>query len=48
MPVVLVSTLTDDGKTTCGPYSLIAPFYVAGKDSQRLCEVGRREQRKGH
>ncbi len=32
MPVVLVSTLTDDGKTTCGPYSLIAPFYVAGKD----------------
>ena len=48
MPVVLVSTLTDDGKTTCGPYSLIAPFYVAGKDSQRLCEVGRREQCKGH
>ena len=32
MPVVLVSTLTDDGRTTCGPYSLIAPFYVAGKD----------------
>lgn len=48
MPVVLVSTLTDDGKTTSGPYSLIAPFYVAGKDPQRLCEVGRREQRKGH
>ncbi|MBQ4505637.1 MAG: hypothetical protein II971_00095 [Firmicutes bacterium] len=32
MPAVLVSTLTDDGKTTCGPYSLLAPFYVAGKD----------------
>ena len=32
MPVVLISTLTDDGKTTCGPYSLIQPFYVAGKD----------------
>jgi flavin reductase (DIM6/NTAB) family NADH-FMN oxidoreductase RutF len=32
MPVVLISTLTDDGKTTCGPYSLISPFYVAGKD----------------
>ena len=31
MPVVLISTLTDDGKTTCGPYSLISPFYVAGK-----------------
>ena len=32
MPAVLVSTLTDDGKTTCGPYSLLAPFYIAGKD----------------
>jgi len=31
MPVVLVSTLTDSGETTCGPYSLLAPFYVAGK-----------------
>ena len=31
MPAVLVSTLTDEGKTTCGPYSLLAPFYVAGK-----------------
>ncbi len=32
MPVVLIGTLTDDGKTTFGPYSLLAPFYVAGKD----------------
>ena len=32
MPAVLISTLTDDGKTTCGPYSLLAPFYVAGKE----------------
>jgi len=31
MPVVLVSTLCDDGQTTCGSYSLLAPFYVAGK-----------------
>ena len=31
MPAVLVSTLTDEGTTTCGPYSLLAPFYVAGK-----------------
>lgn len=31
MPVVLVGTLTDEGKTTFGPYSLLAPFYVAGK-----------------
>ncbi|MBQ6582471.1 MAG: hypothetical protein IJH77_01445 [Mogibacterium sp.] len=32
MPAVLVSTLTDDGKTTCGPYSLLAPYYIAGKE----------------
>ncbi|MBO7703434.1 MAG: hypothetical protein J6S26_03225 [Solobacterium sp.] len=32
MPAVLISTLTDDGETTCGPYSLLAPFYVAGKE----------------
>lgn len=32
MPVVLISTLTDSGATTCGPYSLIAPFYIAGKE----------------
>ncbi len=32
MPTVLISTLTDDGQTTCGPYSLIQPYYVAGKD----------------
>lgn len=32
MPTVLISTLTEDGATTCGPYSLIQPYYVAGKD----------------
>lgn len=32
MPTVLISTLTEDGKTTLGPYSLVQPYYVAGKD----------------
>ena len=32
MPTVLISTLTEDGMTTCGPYSLVQPYYVAGKD----------------
>ncbi len=32
MPTVIISTLTEDGKTTLGPYSLIQPYYVAGKD----------------
>ena len=32
MPTVLVSTLTEDGKTTVGPYSLVQPYYIAGKD----------------
>lgn len=32
MPTVVVSTLCADGSTTLGPYSLCAPYYVAGKD----------------
>ena len=32
MPTVVVSTLCEDGTTTLGPYSLCAPYYVAGKD----------------
>ncbi|MBR0063532.1 MAG: hypothetical protein IJP67_05150 [Oscillospiraceae bacterium] len=32
MPTVLISTLTPEGKTSVGPYSLIAPYYVAGKE----------------
>ena len=32
MPTVLVSTLTVDGVTSLGPYSLLQPYYVAGRD----------------
>ena len=32
MPTVIISTLCDDGSTTLGPYSLVQPYYVAGKD----------------
>ncbi len=32
MPTVVISTLCEDGSTTLGPYSLIQPYYVAGKD----------------
>lgn len=32
MPTVLVSTLADDGQTNCGAYSLVQPYYVAGRD----------------
>ncbi len=32
MPTVVISTLQEDGSTSCGPYSLVAPYYVAGKD----------------
>ena len=32
MPTVIISTLCDDGTTTLGPYSLVQPYYVAGKD----------------
>ena len=32
MPTVIISTLCEDGTTNCGPYSLVQPYYVAGKD----------------
>lgn len=32
MPTVLISTLCEDGSTNLGPYSLVQPYYVAGKD----------------
>jgi flavin reductase (DIM6/NTAB) family NADH-FMN oxidoreductase RutF len=32
MPTVLVSTLTPDGQTSLGPYSLCQPYYIAGRD----------------
>ncbi len=32
MPTVIVSTLCDDGTTNLGPYSLVQPYYIAGKD----------------
>lgn len=32
MPTVVISTLCEDGTTTLGPYSLLQPYYVAGKD----------------
>lgn len=32
MPTVVISTLADDGATNCGAYSLVQPYYIAGKD----------------
>lgn len=32
MPTVVISTLCENGKTTLGPYSLVQPYYIAGKD----------------
>lgn len=32
MPTVLVGTLTETGITSFGSYSLVAPYYIAGKD----------------
>lgn len=32
MPTVLIGTLAEDGSTSLGPYSLVQPYYVAGKD----------------
>lgn len=32
MPVILIGTLAEDGRTNLGPYSLCFPYYIAGKD----------------
>jgi hypothetical protein len=32
MPTVVIGTLCEDGSTTFGPYSLISPYYIAGKE----------------
>ncbi len=32
MPTVMIGTLTDDGTTSLGSYSLCFPYYVAGRD----------------
>lgn len=32
MPTVLISTVAADGSTSLGPYSLVQPYYVAGKE----------------
>lgn len=32
MPTTLVGTLTEDGETSLGAYSLCFPYYIAGKD----------------
>lgn len=32
MPTILIASLTDDGSTSLGAYSLCFPYYVAGKD----------------
>ncbi len=32
MPTVVISTLCNDGTTSLGSYSLVFPYYIAGKD----------------
>ena len=41
MPTVVISTLCEDGSTNLGPYSLIQPYYVAGKDYYAMLLCGR-------
>ncbi len=46
MPTVLVSTLTDDGKTSLGAYSLIQPYYIAGKEMKIINDKRNKEKQK--
>lgn len=33
MPTVAISTLDEEGNTTIGAYSLVFPYYIAGKEN---------------
>ena len=44
MPTVVISTLCEDGSTTLGPYSLVQPYYVAGKDYYAMLLCCRNDQ----
>ncbi len=41
MPTVVISTLCEDGSTSLGPYSLVQPYYVAGKDYYAMLLIAR-------
>ena len=41
MPVVLVSTITESGKTNLGPYSLCFPYRIAGEKTQAMKLIAR-------
>ncbi len=36
MPTIVIGTLCEDGSTTFGPYSLVFPYYIAGKDDYAM------------
>ena len=36
MPTVAISTLCENGSTSIGSYSLVFPYYIAGKDSYAM------------
>lgn len=41
MPIVLVSTLSPEGSTNLGPYSLCFPFYIAERDYYAMMLMAR-------
>ena len=36
MPTVAISTLDEEGNTTIGAYSLVFPYYIAGKENYAM------------
>ncbi len=48
MPTVMISTLTEDGLTSLGAYSLIQPYYIAGKDYYAMLLCARNSSNTAH
>ena len=39
MPTVMIGTLTESDMTTLGPYSLVQPYYIAGKEKKNNADI---------
>lgn len=47
MPIMLISTIAENGETNLGPYSLCFPYYIAGKEDYTMVLMCRNNSNTG-
>lgn len=47
MPIILISTIAENGQTNLGPYSLCFPYYIAGKEDYTMVLMCRNNSNTG-